>query len=538
MLGIIVIAVSTVVASYLYSRLRYGRYTQYAHIPQLPNHLLWGHLKAFGEFTSRGIPDRHTDKILEEMWSSIGRPPVMLVDLRPTIPPLLVVSTHDMAEQISKPSQLFPSSITKSPTYGNLLPLIGQASILTKEDDIWKDLRKRYNPGFSPQYLSQLLPRILNKMGIFCALLDDYVSSSDEFSLEVLIRSLTFDVIGDVVMDVDLHAQGKDPAQKGDLIRLFGQLLKTYHDDKHNLPSWLAPRTALKRHRLAGQIDTSIRRTIQQKYYEVKEEAEGNRSRSILALSLRGTETLTPQLLSETADQVRTFLFAGHDTTTSMLEWAIYELSRTPRALKAVRDELDQLLGPQSDPREICTILGEKGEQLLPKLTYVNAVIRETLRLHPPAATARMAAPGRGFTLSTSTGEEYLVDGTILYPCLNIIQRDPIVYGDTADEWVPERWLGDEANKIPASAWRPFERGPRNCMGLELVYLESRIMIALVARKYDFSKVGLGESVLDEKGLPVLDVKGQFRVKSELYNTRRMTAQPADGTRMKVKLAA
>jgi cytochrome P450 len=70
-----------------------------------------------------------------------------------------------------------------------------------------------------------------------------------------------------------------------------------------------------------------------------------------------------------------------------------------------------------------------------------------------------------------------------------MIQRDRDVYGSNANDFVPERWLGDAAEKIPTSAWRSFERGPRNCIGQELAILEARVVIALVARRYDFVKV-------------------------------------------------
>lgn len=128
-----------------------------------------------------------------------------------------------------------------------------------------------------------------------------------------------------------------------------------------------------------------------------------------------------------------------------------------------------------------------------------------------------MTEPGTGFTVRAPAGEEYNLDGVIMYSCQSI-HRDPAVFGDTADDWVPERWLGAAAANIPTSAWRPFERGPRNCIGQEQALLESRVILAIVARKYDFVKSGLGESLLDEKGLPVLNEKGQYKVKLELYN--------------------
>lgn len=408
------------------------------------------------------------------------------------------------------------------------------------------------------------MPLILEKMEPFLNYLDQFAASGEHFLLEKLISNLTFDVIGAAIMDVELDAQHMDSSKQGEVVRLFTELIQTYHDDKNNLPWWIVPLTTLRRNRLAQRIDTLVKDMIQRKYNELRQEAEGRRSRSIIALSFQDTEVLTSRLLSETSDQIRSFLFAGHDTNTSMLQWAFYELSRTPHALKAVRDELDEIFGPQTDPLTVCATLAEEGERLLPRMHYINAVIKETLRLHPPASTVRMADPGTGFTIRATTGEEYNLDGTIMYSCQSIIQRDPSVYGDTADDWVPERWLGDAAKSIPASAWRPFERGPRNCIGSELANLESRVIIAIVARKYDFVKVGLGESALDEKGAPKLNTKRQYNTKTELYNvshcsrfygrhafgrtpsnaficllqTRRMTSKPVDGTMMMVKLAS
>lgn len=469
----------------------------------------------------------------------MGRPPVMLVDLRPVNPPMVLIPGHSIAEQISKPSQLFPLSTPKSPTWTHMIPIIGKRAITSLEGQEWKDLRKKYNPGFTTQHLWTLLPLVLERMGPFVRYLDQFALSGEEFALEKLISNLTFDVIGAAVLESDFNSQQMDTSKQGELPRLFVELMDTYADDKNNLPWWIVPWTTLRRYRVAKRIEVLVKDTIQQKYTELKEEARGNRSRSIVALSFQDTDALTPQLFSETSDQVRNFLFAGHDTTTGMLQWALYELSRTPRALKAVRDELDEIFGPQEvEPLAMCAAFTQRGEEIFPRLHYINAVIRETLRLHPPAATVRMTPPGSGFTVRAPTGEEYNLDGTIMYSCQSVIQRDPSVYGDNADVWVPERWLGEAGKSIPASAWRPFERGPRNCVGSELANLESRIIISIVARKYDFMKVGLGETYLDGNGLPMLDENGQFKVKSQLYNTRRMTARPVDATMVKVRIAS
>ncbi|KAG7129585.1 Cytochrome monooxygenase FUM15 like protein [Verticillium longisporum] len=157
-------------------------------------------------------------------------------------------------------------------------------------------------------------------------------------------------------------------------------------------------------------------------------------------------------------------------------------------------------------------------------------------------------------------GSSHCVDGTILYNCHTLIQRDEAVYGPTVNDFVPERWLGNtstsvsnddeedtnDAEKatigkasesdIPVSAWRPFERGPRNCIGQELANIEARIILATVVVKYDFVKVGMAEAKLGQDGKPLLDDKGQHVSDTQLFSDRQITARPNDGIKVRVKL--
>ncbi|KAG4220137.1 hypothetical protein PC116_g31384 [Phytophthora cactorum] len=168
-------------------------------------------------------------------------------------------------------------------------------------------------------------------------------------------------------------------------------------------------------------------------------------------------------------------------------------------------------------------------------MKYIAAVIKETLRLHPPAATARTTKHGTGFTVRAPDGQQHCLDGMIIYNCETLIHRDPDIYGDTANSFVPERWIGQDdeqstsdlsPNQIPLSSWRPFERGPRNCIGQEFANIELRVIIAVVARRYDFVKVGLGEVETDDRQLPVTTEDGRFKVKSELYNVSNGLSPP------------
>ncbi|KAK3291807.1 cytochrome P450 [Chaetomium fimeti] len=552
MIANLVLLALPLVVTYLVAATWHRRFKQFANFPQFKTSFIWGHLKTIHEYTLKGPPGIHHDHVFAAMAKDAGNPPLMLLDLRPATYPMVLVNSHDIAEQITRVSSMFAWSTPKSPTMGAL-----------KEE--WKQLRKRFNPGFAPQHLMTLLPCILDKTDIFMEHLDRYALSGDEFPMLRNTINLTFDIIGAVTMDVEFDAQRAESSGQGEFIKLYDQLLNKYGVEYSRFRRWMSPMREWRRHTLSERIDRLLEAMIRTKHAEhnnhqtaINGNGNGNghtkrKPRDVLSLSLQGSDTLSPALLTETRDQIKSFLFAGHDTTGILLAWIFYEFSRSPRVLQAVRDELDELFGPDADPAAVrARLLAPGGEELINRMRYATAVVKEVLRVYPPAGTARMAPPGSGFTVRTQDGQSYCLDGAIIYNCATIIQRDRTVFGDTADDFVPERWLGDRVEimsagadeesekrdeagrKYPPGAWRPFERGPRNCIGQDLATIEARVIVAAVARRYDFVKVGLGELDLDEKGKPVLNDKGQYRTKSEMYNTAQVTAKPVDAMRMKV----
>jgi cytochrome P450 len=521
-------------AWYLYSLLEKWRFKKYANIPTpFPNTLALGHLKLFAEgFQKFGDSRRHVDYIIEDMLIAAGRPEIFFLDLRPVNYAMTVIASHEAAEQISRTTKLHPYSVTKSPTlqvgFGRL---IGKYSLLSEEGESWKTLRKRFNLGFAPQHLLKLLPQILQKTDTFISKLDALAQSGEVFEMDPLCTNLTFDIIGQIVTNLDFKAQD-DNSGGLDIVRHFRTLSSTF-SDTGRVWLWLNIPVRIQRVISSWKVDAAIKRCIKEKFAEIKEaqstETKQTKDRSVLALALKDTDILSNDILQSTADQVKTFLFAGHDTTSVLLQRLLYALSIHPKCLATIRAEHDAIFG-DNDPQEIFLA---KPDETIKALSYTSACIKEALRLWPPAGSARMARPGVGFNVRLTNGEQACLDGTVLYLCQYLIQRDPKVYGETANDFVPERWLGDTdtsssnndaegtqagASKIPISAWRPFERGPRNCIGQELANLEARVIFACVMRRYDFIKVGAGEVELDEKGQPILEENGAYRTKSEMFS--------------------
>ncbi|KAI0894408.1 cytochrome P450 [Annulohypoxylon nitens] len=540
----VLVAAVALLIPYLYSKIRYKRLKQYARFAQLPPSAILGHLQALDEFIKRAPPKAHADVAIAAIHRTLGRPPVMLIDLRPISPPLVVIGSYEVAEQLVKASSRFPYSPPKAPeTWNHLEHLTGPTSIAATQGESWKALRKRFNPGFAPQHLLSLLPSIIDKSFLFLHHLDDLSRSGNEFSLQELATNLTFDVIGRVVLDIDMGAQSDNPT---DFMRVFHELIKTYADEQVTLPWWCTPFIEWKRHRLAKRARNTLKSIVRERYAEL---SQASKSRSILSMSLHGVEDLNPRTIDVTCDQLSTFLFAGHDTTSTMLAWTFYELSRTPHALKAVRAEMDELFGPDPNPESVRERLtGPGGEELVHRMIYTTAVIREVLRLWPPGGTARTTKPGDGLTvtlpaspsLPNGGSNEVNLDGVMIYPIHSIIQRDPAIFGDTADVFIPERWLDQDAtDKIPAGAWRAFERGPRGCIGQELAMIEARVLVALTVRRYDFTKIGIGAASLNEAtGQPEIGKHGQYKVAEEMYMKMQVTSKPVDDMMMKVKIVA
>ncbi|KAF3759926.1 cytochrome P450 [Cryphonectria parasitica EP155] len=542
-------------AVFLYNRLRYHRFQQYASLPQRPPSLLWGNMKEVQEWATNGEPDRHPDLGFKWMGERLGSPPVWLLDIRPFAPfATAVIQNHEVADQIAKGSKTFPYSTPRT------------------SNEEWKALRKRFNPGFAPQHLLTLLPTILDKSFRFLENLDQYARSGEIVRMDKLTTALTFDIIGAVTMDIDLDAQQLDQSRRSDFMNLYSEMLASFTNDPGRLPWWMTPRRNLRRRAIGRAIDRQLEAMIRSKSTTLRHAEQGDRvQRSVFDLCVQGTESsdLPADVVTSTRDNVKTFLFAGHDTLSTLLLWIFYELSRTPRVLKAVRAELDDIFGPDPDPEVVrAQLAAPKGGNLIRRMTYASAVIKECLRLYPPASAMRGVPKGSNFSVRTPQGQELCLDGLAVYINHYAIQRDPGVYGPTANDFVPERWLGDtetsnaktedggigesekkttaaaaavpngnEHRKFPAAAWRPFERGPRDCIGQELANVEARVIMALVARRYDFVKTGLGELDLDEKGLPVLNDKNQYKVKQDVYCTIQITSRPKDST-MRVKMAS
>jgi cytochrome P450 len=166
-------------------------------------------------------------------------------------------------------------------------------------------------------------------------------------------------------------------------------------------------------------------------------------------------------------DEVITLLLAGHETTALNLSWTWYLLAQHPEVGEKLHAELDAVLGGR---------LPCAGD--LPKLQYTDRVIRETLRLYPPA-----------WRIFRRTEEPFAVGDYVLPAGSNIVlsqwvtQRDPRWFSEP-ERFYPERWTEEAASKLPRFAYFPFGGGPRVCIGAGFAMMEATLLLATIAQRF------------------------------------------------------
>jgi acid phosphatase len=179
-------------------------------------------------------------------------------------------------------------------------------------------------------------------------------------------------------------------------------------------------------------------------------------------------------------DNLLVLLFTGHDTTSSTICYCYHLLHKHPEALANVRQELDNIFGAGVSAAQQL----KDNPYLVNKLEYTLATIKEVLRLWPPASAARLGRKGY-FVKDPVTGEMLPTEGTNVWVVSLCLGRSAKLWGPDVDEFKPERFLPENADQILPNAWRPFEKGPRNCIGQELALIEMKVVLALTLREFD-----------------------------------------------------
>jgi cytochrome P450/NADPH-cytochrome P450 reductase len=170
--------------------------------------------------------------------------------------------------------------------------------------------------------------------------------------------------------------------------------------------------------------------------------------------------------------QINTFLIAGHETTSGMLSCTIYALLKHPEVLKKAYEEVDRVLGPDTDVKPTY--------QQVTQLTYITQILKEALRLWPPAPIYGIA-PLQDEVIG---GKYKLKKDTFIAILVLALHRDPSVWGPNPDAFNPDNFSPEAEAKRPINAWKPFGNGQRACIGRGFAMHEAALAIGMILQRF------------------------------------------------------
>ncbi|CDO77274.1 hypothetical protein BN946_scf184753.g24 [Trametes cinnabarina] len=377
--------------------------------------------------------------------------------------------------------------------------------ILFAMDQDHARIRKIMNPAFTASQLRSFLPLFrgsAQKLGQkWKELLQASPETSETINVLSWLARCTLDVIGEVGFDVQCGA-------------LDDALNPVMHAYKNMFMSYVPTKDHIRFRRTLDVINDFARELIAQKTEAVLAGKNENKKdiMSILGTCVADSEwvallTVTPVKANasenpksrlsdeEMISQMATFLLAGHETTANSMTWMLYELARHPDYQAKMRDEVKAV-------RARVTERGDSDFSVsdLDSMTYVQAAMKEVLRLHPIVyGLLREASRDDVIPLAnpvtTTTGE--VVDeipipkGTNCFISIWGYNRLPQIWGPDADEFNPGRWI--EHEKLGhtyvgvTSNLMTFSAGLQACIGWRFSIIEMQAILVELIEQFEFA---------------------------------------------------
>lgn len=326
--------------------------------------------------------------------------------------------------------------------------------LLTSEGDTWKRQRRLTQPAFHRE-------RITSYAGIMTNYAEQAVSAWREgevVDIHQEMMRLTLSIAIRALFDVE--AEGPQ-----EISQAINVMMRNNSGARMLLPAVtrFVPRPGAFAFRRAIQkLDETVYQIIR------LHRQNGHDSGDLLSILLEAEDEDGSQMNDrQIRDEVMTFLLAGHETTALALSWAWHVLAQDAEAERKLHAELDRVL---------CGRVPEISD--LPLLKYAEGVIKESLRLYPPAwAVARTAI------------HEFELAGYRVPAGANVVMSQWVMHRDARFfpdplKFDPDRWSRQETRDLPRFAYFPFGAGPRQCIGSSFAMMEAVLLLATLAQKF------------------------------------------------------
>jgi len=371
------------------------------------------------------------------------------------VPAYFIYNPVDIEEILSTNARNFRKSMSLRSNF--FQRLVGNG-LVTSEGDFWRRQRRLAQPAFHRQRVSSYGEVMVD----YATRISDKWRPGETRDIHPDMLRLTLEIVVKTLFDADVS----DDADK--VGRILSELVKPFASQatlKWILNNRLPTPAHRRFHRAVGEIDKVIYRIITERRNSGYDQGD------LLSMLLQAHDDDGSQMTdSQLRDEVMTLFLAGHETTALALSWGWYLLATNPEVERRFHAELDEVLAGR---------LPEVSD--LARLRYTEMIVKETLRLYPPAY-----AVGREPIEECVIGGYRVPRNTQIFAFQWATHRDPR-YFDNPDLFDPDRWTTEFSDKLPKYAYFPFGGGPRQCIGNYFSMMEILLLLATIGRRFRLS---------------------------------------------------
>jgi cytochrome P450 len=367
--------------------------------------------------------------------------------------PAVVISSAELAQSVLVENA---QHFVKSRGLQVTRPLLGNG-LLTSEGAFHRRQRKLISPGLQHR-----------RVGTYAGVMASYTEAAqarwkdgETLDVSAAMMKLTLAIAGKTMFDADLEGEA---SEIGEAITIANRAVSEQITSILPAPlAWPLPRN--------WPVKRAIRRLERTVYKMIADRrASGADPGDILSMLLAAEEEGSGSKMTdvEVRDETMTLFLAGHETTANALAWALHLLSRHPDVYARLRAEVDGALGGRTPTFED-----------VPRLPYAMRVLKETMRLYPPAYII-----GRQATRDVDIGPYRLPKKMTAFVNIYGMHRRAKYFPDP-EKFDPDRFQPDVEKQMKMS-YLPFGGGPRICIGNQFALLEGQLVLATLAQRVTF----------------------------------------------------
>lgn len=331
--------------------------------------------------------------------------------------------------------------------------------LFTSRGELWRQQRKLMQPTFHHAQIGRYAEQMVQHTARMLA----NWQAGDIIAIDEAMHGLTFTIVMDALFSA--NTSGKTALVQQAMSDLGqGLTAQSHYPLLALLPEWFPWPVLRQKRRGTRMLDRLVVEMIAERRLLGEVDSPPDLLSTLLFRDEATGETMSDRQLR---DELVTLYIAGHETTAILLNWAWVLLAQHPDVAADVQAELETVL-PGRSPT-----LSD-----LPQLPITNVIIKEVLRLYPPAWFLF-----RETSAELTVGSETIPAGSILFFFPYAVHRDERWYAEP-QLFRPVRWLDGLEQSLPKGAYFPFGLGPRPCIGNGFAQMEAQLILAAVAQRF------------------------------------------------------